>query len=357
MCALFVLLAGALDTLRVRLARRGAWLGTLAVLPAALVVFSPWAQMREQFVGSRDYWRLLLMGRYLREALPGNAVIFTFAHGGALSMYTGRPIVRLDRIGPGQLDTIAGDLRNGGYEPVFVLDIAAEPSWLREKFAMSRFVRLDWPARAEFITSVSVLYHRAYDRDAFLSGDRWAIDRLRDPQRARPQPPQPLRAPGEVHPFPPLDDLWMFKTALEATYRGALGRPPIALPVSSRTSVVWLQRYLRYRVHGCAHGEAVSRVFQQLEGRGPQPLCASPATLQFPPRDETVAFRRVLDTSPYARARASPLSSVDAEGDAVWVQEYLTQRLSGCAHGDATEAVLNQILQRGEPRCRLREAR
>ncbi|MEO7133737.1 MAG: hypothetical protein ABI024_05910, partial [Vicinamibacterales bacterium] len=39
----------------------------------------------------------------------------------------------------------------------------------------------------------------------------------------------------------------------------------------------------------------------------------------------------------------SSRSFVDVEGQAVWLQEYLAQRLSNCSHGQAVAAVLARL--------------
>jgi hypothetical protein len=36
---------------------------------------------------------------------------------------------------------------------------------------------------------------------------------------------------------------------------------------------VWVLEYFRYRLNGCTHGDAVTRVFQQILGQGIQPVC------------------------------------------------------------------------------------
>ena len=38
-------------------------------------------------------------------------------------------------------------------------------------------------------------------------------------------------------------------------------------------AVVWVLEYLRYRLNGCGHSDATTRVFQQILGQGIQPVC------------------------------------------------------------------------------------
>ena len=39
-------------------------------------------------------------------------------------------------------------------------------------------------------------------------------------------------------------------------------------------AVVWVLEYLRYRLNRCSHGDATTRVFQQILGQGLQPTCS-----------------------------------------------------------------------------------
>jgi hypothetical protein len=103
---------------------------------------------------------------------------------------------------------------------------------------------------------------------------------------------------------------------------------------------------LRYRVNGCGHQDAVSRVTAQIQGRGIQPICQdfSGTTVNFPPRNEPFAFRQDLERVYRDELRREAVQTfVDAEGDIVWTQEHLRYRLNGCSHVDATGRVLTQV--------------
>jgi hypothetical protein len=127
----------------------------------------------------RAQCRIPMMGRYLREVLPPNAVVLSFIHSGAVSHYTGRPIVRLDLLEPAALDRVVEDLQRYGLEPSFVLDDALETPLFAGRFSGSRYAALDWPARAEFLSVTSVRYLLAADLDRFQRGERWPTDRLK----------------------------------------------------------------------------------------------------------------------------------------------------------------------------------
>ena len=87
-------------------------------------------------------------------------------------------------------------------------------------------------------------------------------------------------APAGNVSFPPRDQPFDFRQQLEVRYRDRLGRPPSPTYVDVEGSLVWTQEYLRYRVNGCDHLDAVDRVFQQIDGRGIQPVCQ---TIVVPP--------------------------------------------------------------------------
>jgi hypothetical protein len=96
------------------------------------------------------------------------------------------------------------------------------------------------------------------------------------------------------------------------------------------------------------------KVLQHLGGAAPPPLCGGAANVTFPPRNETVDFRRLLDEQP-AVPEGPWTTSVDREGEAVWLQEYLRFRVSGCSHDAAARTVLNQIIGAAEqPACVVR---
>jgi hypothetical protein len=83
------------------------------------------------------------------------------------------------------------------------------------------------------------------------------------------------------------------------------------------------------------------------------PPSGQPVVINFPPRDQSLAFRVALDVYYRDVLRRGPTSSfVDIEGDVVWTQEYLRYRVNRCAHQDAVVRVMLQIDGRGiQPVC------
>ena len=183
-------------------------------------------------------------------------------------------------------------------------------------------------------------YHDPEDRDAFFSGDRYPIDLLKWPANDPYQGSWSiLHVPMQTIDLPAPQDSVMFMAALQAKYRDTLKRPATTVAIDPNASTTWVERYLRFRLHSCDHGSATAKVFQQLDGQGPQPLCQRPLSPVFPPWNETTAFRRQLE----AKFSGRFTSFVDLEGQAVWVQEYLRHRTRHCSHRDAVSAVMAQI--------------
>lgn len=155
-----------------------------------------------------------------------------------------------------------------------------------------------------------------------------------------------IQSTGASIEFPPRSEPFDFRQALEVKYRDELRRAPVSTFVDLEGAVVWTQEYLRYRVNGCGHAEAVQRVFDQIDGRGAAPVCAvvSAEPVEFPPRNEPFDFRIALEAKYRDGLQRTPTSTyVDLEGDVVWTQEYLRYRANFCGHADAQEKVFVQI--------------
>jgi hypothetical protein len=160
-----------------------------------------------------------------------------------------------------------------------------------------------------------------------------------------------IAAPRDIR-FPPRNEPYEFRLQLETVYRDGLRRGASQSYVDLEGSIVWTQEYLRYRLNGCQHADAMGRVFSQIDGGGVAPVCGA-ETPAFPPRNQPFDFRVQLEAKYRDGLRRAPtVTYVDAEGDIVWTQEYLRYRVSGCGHGDAAARVFAQIEGRGvQPDC------
>jgi hypothetical protein len=79
--------------------------------------------------------------------------------------------------------------------------------------------------------------------------------------------------PAGAIPFPPRNEGLVFMNALNEKYRDGLRRGATSSFVDNEGAVVWVLEYFRYRLNGCTHGDAATKVFQQILGQGIQPVC------------------------------------------------------------------------------------
>jgi hypothetical protein len=145
--------------------------------------------------------------------------------------------------------------------------------------------------------------------------------------------------------FPGRNESFMFRNDLETKYASGLGRAAAATAVDREGEVVWLQEYIRYRVNGCDHATAVSRVATQIDGGPAGGICLAPpegVPVNYPPRNDTFDARRALEAKYQQMGRVNS-SAVDQEGAAIWISEYLRYRTSGCGHAEAEAKVFTQI--------------
>lgn len=155
--------------------------------------------------------------------------------------------------------------------------------------------------------------------------------------------------------FPPRNEPMDFRNQLETKYRDGLGRGNTITYVDREGDIVWTSEYYRYRVNGCSHSQAQTRVFAQIDSAGVYGVCgsASSGTIAFPPRNEALDFRTALESKYRDELRrGATTSAVDIEGDVVWIQEYLRYRVNSCSHAVAVDKVFAQIDGRGvQPVC------
>ena len=145
--------------------------------------------------------------------------------------------------------------------------------------------------------------------------------------------------------FPGRNESFLFRQDLETKYATSLGRAAVGLYTDREGEVVWLQEYIRYRVNGCDHATAVARVLTQIDGGAAGGVCAAPpeGVILFPPRTDIFDARRLLELKYQQMGRGLSPTSVDPEGSAVWITEYLRYRTNSCGHAEAEAKVFTQI--------------
>jgi hypothetical protein len=83
-----------------------------------------------------------------------------------------------------------------------------------------------------------------------------------------------LTPPGAI-PFPPRNEGLAFMTQLDNTYRDSLRRALGSSFVNNEGAVVWVMEYLRYRLNNCTHGDATTKVLQQIRTGVIAPTCTA----------------------------------------------------------------------------------
>lgn len=144
--------------------------------------------------------------------------------------------------------------------------------------------------------------------------------------------------------YPVRSDTVEFRAELESKYR-SMGRNPAPTTVDAEGEATWIGEYHRYRANGCDHDTATQHALAQVGGAAPAPVCSIrqfPETAAYPPHDHLVDFRRQLGAR-YEAMGGAAQSSVDADGAAIWIGEYLRYRTSGCDHATAVARVMTQV--------------
>ena len=145
--------------------------------------------------------------------------------------------------------------------------------------------------------------------------------------------------------FPGRNESFQFRNELETKYATGLGRAAAGTFIDREGEIVWMQEYIRYRVNGCDHGTAILRVLTQIDGGAAGGICAAPpeGLVNFPSRVDVLEARRSLEAKYQQMGRGLSLSSVDAEGSAIWIPEYLRYRTNSCDHPTSVQKVFSQI--------------
>jgi hypothetical protein len=150
--------------------------------------------------------------------------------------------------------------------------------------------------------------------------------------------------------FPPRNEGLDFRKTLETQYQNVLKRTATSTFVDVEGDIVWTGEYLRYRVNACDHPTAIAKVLAEIGGAATPAVCGTAVSVVFPPRNESLDFRKQLEIQYQSvLKRAATSTFVDLEGDAVWTQEYFRFRLNACDHATAVTDVLTEINNAGTP--------
>lgn len=163
------------------LASRSRLLIPVALIPVAVVAWTGTPMIRDALREWKRAESVLMMGHYLREVSPRDAVFLCYVHCGSVAYYTGKPIVRLDLIQP-DLDTTIARLQRQRFQPALILDEAIETAErLQLVFGASEYARLDWTPRAAFKGIGRIWYFDVSDRPRHQAGAYYPVDVLPQP--------------------------------------------------------------------------------------------------------------------------------------------------------------------------------
>jgi hypothetical protein len=94
--------------------------------------------------------RFAVVGEFVRDELPANAIVLSMQHSGSIRYYSGRSTLRWDLLHPEWLERSIAFLRTNGYHPLLVLEEWEQPLF-RERFgAHTKLGALDWQAIATY---------------------------------------------------------------------------------------------------------------------------------------------------------------------------------------------------------------
>ena len=134
-------------------------------------------------------------------------------------------------------------------------------------------------------------------------------------------------------------EVYQFRVQLEDVYRTE-GYPTSPTVVNMEGAVIWITEYVRYRVTGCSHEDAINKVNFGIDNLNSPALPGCGLTVPFPERGEAYRFRtEYLEPKYRAKGFSTQSLFVNPEGDVIWTMEYLRLRVGDCSHAETTNRV------------------
>jgi hypothetical protein len=143
------------------------------VLAALFCVLLAWrwdsARLRPPQPNDR---RWPVIGEFVRDELPQNAIVFAMIHSGSARYYSGRQTLRWDWVPNEQLEASLAFFRAKGYEPFLLIE-----DWERKQYTerfgpYTKLGTLDWPPTASYGGPTRADIFNMADRDRFVAGER-----------------------------------------------------------------------------------------------------------------------------------------------------------------------------------------
>jgi hypothetical protein len=94
--------------------------------------------------------RFAVVGEFVRDHLPPNAILISMQHSGSIRYYSGRSTLRWDWLPAEELERALTFLRENGYRPFLLLEEWERPLFAERFGAHTKLAMLDWPPVATY---------------------------------------------------------------------------------------------------------------------------------------------------------------------------------------------------------------
>jgi hypothetical protein len=115
--------------------------------------------------------RYAVIGEYVRDELPPNAIVVSLLHSGSVRYYSGRQTLRWDWLAPEWLEPALSFLRANGYHPFLLIEEWDRAQFVERFTPSTKLGTLDWPPVASYQGDVRVDIFDPADRPRVASGE------------------------------------------------------------------------------------------------------------------------------------------------------------------------------------------
>ena len=156
-------------TLAALSARFGMPVRVLAVAAVLLAAAYGWSSIRGYEALGENRYRII--GEWVRDHLPPNAIVLASQHGGNVKHYSGREIVRYDVVPAGDYEAALNEILAAGFHPYLVIDEWEIPL-VRQLHGAGPRGAIDWPPIAVLPLGNVTVWDLAEDREAARASKR-----------------------------------------------------------------------------------------------------------------------------------------------------------------------------------------
>lgn len=156
-------------TLAALSARFGAPARVFSVAAVIAAAAFGWSSIKDMETLGENRYRII--GEWVRDHLPANAIVVASQHGGNIRHYSGRVMVRYDLVPKGDYESALNEIITGGYHPFLVIDEWEVPQ-VRQLHGAGPRGAIDWPPIAVLPLANVTVWDLAEDRDAARVSER-----------------------------------------------------------------------------------------------------------------------------------------------------------------------------------------